>query len=102
MNRPSLDTLTCVNAECHLFRQPGQGHLGIRKVYGDERIRRLRCRRCGAEFSERRGTALFTTKRSEEKAEAVIPHLDEGGGGRSTARVVQVSKEAVADGRPAC
>ena len=96
MNRPSLDTLACVNAECHLFRQPGQGNLVIRKVYGDDRIRLLRCRRCGEEFSERRGTALFNTKLSEEKAEAVINHLDEGGGVRSTARLVKVSKDAVA------
>jgi transposase-like protein len=96
MQRPSLDTLAWVNAECHLVRQPGQGNLVSRKVYGDDRIRLLRCRRCGEEFSARRGTALFNTKLSEEKAESVLNHLDEGGGVRSTARLVKVSKDAVA------
>src|SRR5438874_575830 len=39
--------------------------------------------------------ALFNTKIPEAKAEAVINHLDEGCGVRSTARLVQVCKEAV-------
>ena len=34
MERPDLDTLTCVNTECPLFRQAGQSNLVIRKVYG--------------------------------------------------------------------
>jgi transposase-like protein len=96
MKRPDLATLACVNAECHLFRHAGGGNLVIRKVYGRDHIRLLRCRRCGEEFSERRGTALFNTKLPEEKAESVINHLDEGGGVRSTARLVKVSKDAVA------
>ncbi|PON09792.1 transposase, partial [Candidatus Entotheonella serta] len=39
-----------------------QGNLGVRKVYGRDAIRLLRCRTCGEEFSERRGTALVNTK----------------------------------------
>ncbi|PON17665.1 hypothetical protein C2W62_11945 [Candidatus Entotheonella serta] len=62
MERPDLDTLACVNAECPLHRKTHQGNLGVRKVYGRDAIRLLRCRTCGEEFSERRGTALVNTK----------------------------------------
>jgi hypothetical protein len=65
-------------------------------VYGHDRLRLLRCRSCGEEFSERRGTALFNTKLPEPKAEAVINHLGEGCSVRATARLVQVAKETVA------
>ena len=95
MERPDLDTLACVNADCPLFRQTGQGNLVIRKVYGHDAIRLLRCRRCGEEFSERRGTALFNTKVSEAKAVEVIDPLTEGCGVRSTARLTQVCKATV-------
>jgi transposase-like protein len=96
MQRPDLATLACVNAECQLFRRAGASNLVIRKVYGHDRIRLLRCRTCGEEFSERRGTALFNTKLPEPKAEEVITHLDEGCSVRATARLVHVAQETVA------
>jgi transposase-like protein len=96
MNRPDLCTLACVNPECQQFRRIGEGNLTIRKVYGHDCIRLLRCRTCGEEFSERRGTALFNTRIAEAKAASILDHLDEGCGVRSTARLVQVAKETVA------
>ena len=78
MKRLDWDTLACVNAECQLFRRAGASNLVIWKVYGQDRLRRLRCRSCGEEFSERRGTALFNTKLPELKAEEVLNHLGEG------------------------
>ena len=96
MERPDLTTLACVNPECQQFRQAGQGNLVLRKVYGRDGIRLLRCRTCGEEFSERRGSALFNSKLPEAKAADVINHLGEGCSVRSTARLVQVCKETVA------
>lgn len=96
MQRPSLHTLACVNSACQHFRQPASGNLVVRKVYGRDAIRLLRCRTCGEEFSERRGTALFNTKVPEAKASAVIQHLGEGCSVRSTARLTSVCKETVA------
>src|SRR5919108_3508329 len=96
MKRPDLDTLACVNAACQLFRRAGASNLIIRKVYGHDRLRLLRCRTCGEEFSERRGTALFNTKLPEVRAEDVINHLGEGCSVRATARLVKVAKETVA------
>jgi transposase-like protein len=96
MERPDLDTLACVNAACQGLRQSGQGNLVIRKVYGHDRIRLLRCGLCGEEFSERRGTALFNTKLPEHKAAEVINPLEEGCSVRATARLMKVAKETVA------
>jgi len=96
MKRPDLTTLACVNRECQRFRLTGEGNLTVRKVYSHDRIRLLRCRTCGEEFSERRGTALFNTKVTEAKAEAIIDHLGEGCGVRATARLSKVAKDTVA------
>jgi transposase-like protein len=96
MERPDLATLACVNPACQQFRRTGQGNLIVRQVYGQDSIRLLRCRLCGEEFSERRGTALCNTKVTEAKAEAIIAHLGEGCGGRATARVSTVAKDTVA------
>ena len=78
------------------YGQSGQDNLSIRKVYGRDGIRLLRCGSCKDEFSERRGTALFNTKLSEAKAVDVIDHLDEGCSVRSTSRLTKVAKETVA------
>jgi transposase-like protein len=85
-----------VNPACQQFQHTGQANLTVRKVYGQDRIRLLRCRTCGEEFSERRGTALFNTKIPEEQAASIINHLGEGCGVRATARLVHVAKDTVA------
>jgi len=96
MQRPDLSTLTCVNAECQCFGRPAQGNLSIRKVYGKDGLRLLRCCKCREEFSERRNTAMFNTKVSEAKAEDVIDHLDEGCSIRGTSRLTKTAKATVA------
>jgi transposase-like protein len=96
MQRPDLDTLACVHAECQLCRRAGARNRVLRKVYGQDRMRLLRCRHCGEEGSERRGTALCNTKLPAPKAAEVINHLGDGGSVRATARLVPVAKETVA------
>jgi IS1 family transposase len=96
MPRPELATLACINTDCQQFGRPGQGNLAIRKVYGKDRMRLLRCRSCHEEFSERRNSALFNTKVREAKAEEIIDHLDEGCSVRATSRLTKVAKETVA------
>jgi hypothetical protein len=58
MKRPALDPLACVNPACHPLRRPGEANLTVRTVYGHDRLRLLRCRTCGEEFSERPGHRL--------------------------------------------
>jgi IS1 family transposase len=93
--RPVLETLACVNEHCTLYGQPGQNNLTIRKIYGQDAIRYLRCRFCGAEFSERKNTALWNTKVPEEKAVAVAEHLAEGCSLKATERLAKVHPSVV-------
>ena len=93
--RPALENLCCLNTQCKSYGQRGQANLTVRKTYGADRIRYLRCGFCGDEFSERKGTALFNCKIGEAQAVSVIEHLDSGCGLNATARLVGVSKEAV-------
>jgi hypothetical protein len=73
-----METLACPYPDCHLYAQKGVGNLTVRKLYGKDRIRYLRCRSCAREFSERKRTALFNTKIEESKAISVAEHLAEG------------------------
>ncbi len=67
----------------------------MRKVYGKDRIRYLRCGACAREFSERKNTALFNTKIEQSKAVSAAEHLSEGVSTKATSRLVGVSPEAV-------
>jgi transposase-like protein len=96
LKRPDLDTLACVNPECQHFRRPGAANLTVRTIYGHDRSRLLRCRICGEECSERRGSALVNTKLPAARAADIISHLDAGCRVRATARLVNVAKETVA------
>jgi IS1 family transposase len=93
--RPLLETLACPYSDCHLYAEKGARNLLIRKVYGKDRIRYLRCRACSREFSERKGTALFNTKIEEKKAISVAEHLAEGLSTKATSRLLGASAEAV-------
>src|SRR5258706_12693823 len=94
-SRQSLETLACINERCGLYGQKGQDNLTIRKTYGQDELRYLRCRCCGAEFSERKRTALWNTKVAEEKAVAVADHLAEGCSLKATARLTKVHPSVV-------
>jgi hypothetical protein len=93
MKRPDLDTLACVTPECQLFGRPDEAHLAVRTVYGPDQLRLRRCRTCGEEFSERRGSALCNTKLPEAKAEEGINQLGEGWSVRAPARRVNGCQE---------
>src|SRR5579859_1747075 len=93
--RPQLATLACVNEQCELYGQAGQHNLTVRKTYGQDGIRYLRCGRCGAEFSERKNTALWNTKVAQAKAVSVAEHLAEGCSLTATARLARVHPSVV-------
>ena len=93
--RPPLESLACVNLDCDLYGQKGGHHLKIRKVYGRDNIRYLRCCCCQEEFSERKNTALWNSKIPEDKAVSVAEHLAEGCSFKSTARLVKVDPGTV-------
>src|SRR5258707_1224840 len=93
--RPALETLACVNEHCELYGWAGLNNLTVRKTYGKDQLRYLRCRCCGKEFSERKGTALWNTKVPEEKAVAVAEHLAEGCSLSATVRRGKVQPSVV-------
>ena len=88
--KPGIEKLCCLNSECKFYGQTGRPHLRLRKVYGADRIRYLRCSACAREFSERKGTALCNCKISEAQAVSVIAHLDRNCGVVATAELVGV------------
>jgi transposase InsO family protein len=69
--------------------------LRVRKVYGKDRIRYLRCSHCGEEFSERKNMALWNSKVPEAQAISVAEHLADGCSFKGTARLVGVDPETV-------
>lgn len=89
VTRPPLDSLACVNSECISYAQPGQSNLTVRKTYGSDQIRYLRCSHCGQEFSERKNTALWNCKIAEDKAISIAEHLSEGVSLKGTARLTR-------------
>lgn len=93
--RPPLASIACVNPECDLYGQKDSNNLIIRKVYGRDKIRYLRCDGCQEEFSERKNTALWNSKIPEEKAVSVAEHLADGCSLKSTARLVRVDPSTV-------
>ena len=93
--RPLLETLACVNERCELCGRKGQSNLTVRKVYGQDGLRYLRCQCCGAEFSERKNTALWNTKVAEARAVSVAEHLGEGCSLKATARLARVDFSVV-------
>jgi len=84
-----------VNAACKDYAQPGLNNLTVRKTYGQDQIRYLRCRTCQQEFSERQGSALWNTKVSEQKAESVAAQLAEGCSMSATLRLAKVDRSVV-------
>ena len=80
-----------MNAKCKLYGKIGQENLYVRKVYGLDKIRYLRCRDCQQEFSERKGTAFWNSKLPEAKFVAVAEQLAEGISHKGTARLTRTS-----------
>lgn len=93
--RPPIESLACPYDDCQAYGKKDAGNLVVRKVYGRDRLRYLRCRTCGREFSERKNTPLWNSKVAECKAISVAEHLAEGNSAKATARLVGVCTEVV-------
>jgi len=93
--KPPLESLACCHPACDLYGQSGQNNLAIRKIYGHDKIRYLRCRACQTEFSERKLTPLWNCKIREATAISIGEHLGEGCGFKPTARLTRTNPETV-------
>ncbi len=91
-----LSRFCCLNSDCPEHGKRDAGNLTVTHRYGPEKSRRmLRCRACKARFSERKGTPLFGSQLTEEKALSILEHLAERNGVRATARLVKVNRNTV-------
>jgi transposase-like protein len=94
-NQRPLEQLCCVNPDCSLQGRYAGGNLSVRSGKGSGRWRILYCAACKSDFSERKGTAMWGSRMSPDKAAAIAQHLQEGCGIRQTARLVGASKDGV-------
>ena len=95
-SRLGIEHFFCHHSDCPDHGKRGHGNVYFRGWSGrDQRIRMVYCRTCKKASSERKGTALFHSHLPEEKALAVLQHLDEGCGIRSTGRLVGVDPNTV-------
>ncbi len=93
--RPPIESLACPYEDCQDYGKAALGNLKLRKIYGKDHLRYLRCTRCSREFSERKNTPLWNSKVPEAKAISAAEHLAEGCSTKATARLVGISEEAV-------
>jgi transposase-like protein len=91
-----LKIFCCQNPQCTDYGRRGLDNLRVCFRYGPTKATRvLACRTCQHRFTERKGTALYRCKLSEDKAVAVLHHLQEDCGVRQTSRLVGVNKDTV-------
>ncbi len=92
----SIERLCCQNTQCPDAGRRGGGNLTFRGWSGKgRRIRMVHCRTCKRRSSERKGTVLEHARLPDEKALAVLKHIQEGCGTRATSRLVEVDKNTV-------
>jgi transposase-like protein len=92
----SLKSLCCQQLSCAEYGVRGKDNLRVRGWSGrGQRIRMLYCRTCKTLFSERKGTVLEQSRLPEDKAIALLEHVREGNGTRSTSRLLGVGKDTV-------
>jgi transposase-like protein len=91
-----LANFCCLNPSCPEHGVRGRPNLVVHTRYGaNKQYRLLKCRACGTRFSERKGTILYRSHLSDEKAVSILEHLDEGCGVRQTERLVKVHRDTV-------
>ena len=90
-----LSRFCCLNQDCPGHGKRGGDNLTVCALYGKHRRRLLYCRSCKARFSGRKGTPLFGSQLTEEKAVSIFEHLADRNGVRATARLVKVNRNTV-------
>ena len=89
-----LSRFCCLNAKCDAHGKRGAGNLFVCGRSGQSN-RLLRCRRCQARFSERKGTVFFRAHLPEATVALILEHVTEGVGMRKTGRLVRVKEDTV-------
>jgi len=90
-----LENYFCINPECAHYGINGKGNIVKCGTYGKAKRQMLQCKVCKKRFSETHNTAFFGSKYSRETIQRIITCVAEGNGVRSTARILNLSKDGV-------
>ena len=91
-----IGVFCCQNPQCPTFGQRQKGNLRFCGWSGkSQKIRMIYCDVCQYHFSERKGTVLWESRLSQEKALSLLDHIREGCGTRTTSRLLHLSKDTV-------
>ena len=91
-----LSRFCCQNPGCPDHGKRAIGNLTVCGRYGKQKQHRpLYCRTCRYRFSERKGTPLFGSQLTQDKAASLFQHLAERNGVRATARLIGVQPNTV-------
>ncbi|WP_202630514.1 hypothetical protein [Deinococcus alpinitundrae] len=90
-----LESFSCPAHHCEQHGQRGQGNLRVRKLYGAAQRRLLKCRSCGTEFSERKGTPLWNSRAPEDQLASAVEHLGAGNALKTTAKLTKLHRSTV-------
>lgn len=86
----------CPNPECPNYGiRNVLGHIVSYGSYGKHSCLLLRCRTCRTRFSERKQTVFYGLHTDEKTIERVVRCLVEGNGLRASARIMDLSRDAV-------
>lgn len=87
----------CSNEKCPHYGIAGKGNIYATTTYraGKRTRKMLRCRTCGARFSERRNTPLFYLHTKQDTIEKIVKALAEGNSIRATGRIMDIDKNTI-------
>lgn len=85
----------CINESCIQYGLRDQGNIVKCGTYGKHDHQLLQCNICKQRFSETRNTAFFGSKYPAKTIQMIIRCVAEGNGVRSTARILELDKNAV-------
>lgn len=91
-----LSQFCCQNRRCVAWRARGAGNLTVCGHIGKHKhIRQLRCRTCGARFSERKGTVFYRSHLPPQAVVDILRHVQDGCGMRQTGRLTGHKEDTV-------
>ena len=91
-----LSRFCCQNRRCVAYGSRGAGNLTVCGRIGKRKdIRQLRCRTCGARFSERKGTVFYRGRLPPAGVVDILRHVQDGCGMRQTGRLTGHKEDTV-------
>ena len=95
-NELPLDQFVCQNPSCSAVHLARQGNIKLRKRYGAQHRRLLKCTVCSTEFSELKGTAYWNARCSQDTVDNIVHHVSKGNCFATTGELVGCHRTTVA------